>query len=70
MAKKGKNPDAMTGRELKRLREDVFHLTQVEMAKLIGVAHRTYIRMEGQVYAEQDIPLHHAKHVRCLLKAR
>ncbi|OWK34362.1 helix-turn-helix domain-containing protein [Fimbriiglobus ruber] len=63
-----RNSEALSGAELKAIREQSFQLTQAEMAALLGIGYRTYLRFEGSERLDTDIPLCHAKHIRCLLK--
>ncbi len=61
--------EALTGDEFVKLRK-AFGLSQSAMADLLGVGLRTVIRMEATANRSAEIPLSHAKHVRCLARER
>jgi len=64
-----RDPDAMTGEAFLAARK-AFGLIQSKMADELGLGFRTVVRYESAAFAKIDIPLPHAKLVRCLAKER
>ena len=64
-----RDPEAMTGEQFAKARA-AFGLSQSEMATELGLGLRTVIRFEASAGRTVDIPLAHAKHVRCLARER
>ncbi len=56
-------PKPMTAKQLRQKREEVFRLTQTEMATRLGITYLTYSRYERD---KRTIPLPIAELVRCL----
>lgn len=67
--RRGRDPEAMTGSEFREARE-ALEMTQVELAKEMGMHLRTVVRMEATANRRKDVPLQTAKHIRCLARER
>ena len=59
MAKKLRDPDAMTGEQFAEIRGE-HKLSQLALAGKIGVGLRTVIRFEAQANRKRDVPLDRA----------
>lgn len=55
----------MTGKELARIRREVFFEAQPAFAERLGVDFRTIVRLESL----DSIPTYHARHVKCIAAA-
>ncbi len=74
MAKKKPKPEAlpdggMTGEQFAAARA-ALGLSQSGLAKELGVATRTVVRLESSAMLSAPVPLTHAKHVRCIAAVR